>query len=359
MSATNNVVPFPDNLYFYANHETIDEIVKTGICWNTPAIESIEPIDASSIFLLDNNNNEIIATDLKVKKCVYLYSNLLSNLGSQNIASIFVIEINPMKLKACIDCYRIRKINSTVIDVLKFMMVDRCHIRSISVFSEASKTKLKDHFRKEDIKIKVVFNPFLISMLDTPSVMDNNFVIQKKESIATSSSFSPPPCSVKPLISIKKGNLLDSKMQTLVNTVNCVGIMGKGIAFSFKKSFPIMFEDYSRRCNKKTVKLGEPYCYRLAPSKFIINFPTKDHWKQNSRIESIITGLKFLVAHAKEWGIESMAIPPLGCGNGGLSWDEVRPIMFEYLSQLNIPIEIYAPHDEAVFGYPLKRQRCD
>ncbi|MFI5343497.1 MAG: macro domain-containing protein [Chlamydiales bacterium] len=357
MTATNSIAPFPDNLYFYANHETIDAIVKTGIWWNTPTIESIEPVDASSILLLGKENREIIATDLQVKKCVHLHSSLFSNFGSQNLASIFVLEIDPKKLKACRDCYRIKKIGSTVIDVLKNMMVDRIHIQSISVFSKASRAKLRDHFRTEGITTKVVYNPYIFGMLSTHLLMHNDFVIHKQEPIATSSSLSQPSCEVKPLISIKEGNLLDSNMQTLVNTVNCVGVMGKGIALSFKKSFPMMFEDYSKRCSQKKVKLGKPYCFHVTPFKFVINFPTKGHWKQNSRIENIIMGLKFLVAYAKEWGIESMAIPPLGCGNGGLSWDEVRPIMFEYLSQLNIPIEIYAPHDEAVFGHPLKRQR--
>jgi hypothetical protein len=85
-----------------------------------------------------------------------------------------------------------------------------------------------------------------------------------------------------------------------------------------------------------------------------LNFPTKGHWKENSKIEDVKSGLQYLVAHIKEWNIRSIALPPLGCGNGNLSWDDVFPIMREYLAPLNIPVEIYAPHDAYSFGQPLQ-----
>src|SRR4051794_5070539 len=110
-----------------------------------------------------------------------------------------------------------------------------------------------------------------------------------------------------------QGNLLNSRAQTLVNTVNCVGIMGKGIALAFKRRYPAMFTDYVKRCDAGVVKLGEPYLYR-ADDHLIVNFPTKDHWRSVSRLDDIETGLRYLKEHLHEWGITSLAVPPLGCG---------------------------------------------
>lgn len=137
-------------------------------------------------------------------------------------------------------------------------------------------------------------------------------------------------------------DLLKSQMQTLVNTVNCVGIMGKGIALDFKQKYPAMFRDYQKRCGEKKVCVGEPYLVKTA-SKWIINFPTKDHWRNNSQLQWIEAGLIKLAQHVVEWKVESLAIPPLGCGNGGLKWQDVRPLILKHMGHLAIPIEIYGP----------------
>jgi O-acetyl-ADP-ribose deacetylase (regulator of RNase III)/uncharacterized protein YwgA len=143
------------------------------------------------------------------------------------------------------------------------------------------------------------------------------------------------------------GNLFDSKAQTLVNTVNCVGFMGKGVALEFKKRFSEMFQDYVSRCAGGQVKLGEPYLYKDLYGTSIINFPTKDHWRAVSRIQDIRNGLDILIQNYKKWGITSVAFPPLGCGNGGLEWDAVGPLMYQKLSLLDIPVGIYAPYGTA------------
>ena len=140
------------------------------------------------------------------------------------------------------------------------------------------------------------------------------------------------------------GDILKSEAQTLINTVNCVGVMGKGIAQEFKKQFPEMFADYLQRCEKKQVKPGVPYLYKTLVAPQIVNFPTKDHWKSISKISDIEKGLDILVAHYKEWGITSLAIPPLGCGNGQLEWKAVGPLIYKTLKSLGIPVEIYAPY---------------
>ena len=139
------------------------------------------------------------------------------------------------------------------------------------------------------------------------------------------------------------GDIFQSEAQTLINAVNCVGVMGKGIALEFKKRFPEMYEDYIVRCARKEVRIGEPYLFRGAALPQIINFPTKDHWKSLSRIEDIEHGLKYLLSRYKEWGISSLAVPALGCGNGQLEWQVVNPLIQKYVQKMDIPVEVYAP----------------
>ena len=140
------------------------------------------------------------------------------------------------------------------------------------------------------------------------------------------------------------GDIFKSQAQTIINTVNCVGIMGKGIAAEFKKRYPEMFEDYAIRCKHGEVKPGVPYLYSTLFPPQIINFPTKSHWRAASRIEDIERGLKLLAANYKTFGIESIAVPPLGCGNGQLMWETVGPLIYKYLDKLDIPVKLYAPY---------------
>lgn len=149
------------------------------------------------------------------------------------------------------------------------------------------------------------------------------------------------------MVKVQVGNIFDSDAQTLVNTVNCVGVMGKGIALEYKKRFPAMYADYVERCNQKEVRLGVPYLYKSLFPPYILNFPTKDHWRSVSLLEDIIRGLEYLVSKYKDWGIASLAVPPLGCGEGQLEWKIVGPTLYRYLSKLDIPVDLYAP-----FGTP-------
>jgi len=120
--------------------------------------------------------------------------------------------------------------------------------------------------------------------------------------------------------------------------------MGKGIALEFKKLFPKMFKDYVKRCELKEIRPGQPYLYKSLLGPQIVNFPTKEHWKSVSKVSDIERGLNFLLAHYKEWGITSIAIPPLGCGNGQLEWKVVGPMIYNRAKQMDIPVEIYAPY---------------
>jgi O-acetyl-ADP-ribose deacetylase (regulator of RNase III) len=142
------------------------------------------------------------------------------------------------------------------------------------------------------------------------------------------------------------GNILHSRAQTLVNTVNCVGVMGKGIALAFKRRYPEMFEDYVARCRRGEVRLGRPYLYK-ADDHWIINFPTKQHWRAVSRLQDIVDGLEYLEKHYKQWGITSLAVPPLGCGNGQLEWKVVGRTLARHLARFDIPVELYVPQGES------------
>ncbi len=140
------------------------------------------------------------------------------------------------------------------------------------------------------------------------------------------------------------GDILKSKAQTLINTVNCVGVMGKGIALEFKNRFPDMYGDYVQRCQRGEVRPGVPYHYKTLYPPQIINFPTKDHWKSLSKLNDIEHGLTHLVEHYKEWNVTSLAIPPLGCGNGQLEWRVVGPLIYRFVKGIGIPVEMYAPY---------------
>jgi uncharacterized protein YwgA/O-acetyl-ADP-ribose deacetylase (regulator of RNase III) len=149
------------------------------------------------------------------------------------------------------------------------------------------------------------------------------------------------------MVKVLIGDIFESGAQTLVNTVNTVGVMGKGIALGFRQRFPEMYEDYVRLCARHTVRLGEPYLYRRITPPNIINFPTKDHWRSVSRLSDIVKGLQYLKSHVNAWGVTSLAIPPLGCGEGQLEWRVVGPTLYRHLAGLRIPVQLYAP-----FGTP-------
>lgn len=143
---------------------------------------------------------------------------------------------------------------------------------------------------------------------------------------------------------VKIGNMFESQSKTLVNTVNCVGVMGKGVALEFKNRYPSMYKEYSALCKAGEVKPGNPYYYQDLSGASVINFPTKDHWRSPSKLSYIISGLDWFRANYKVLGIESIAFPPLGCGNGGLPWTVVGPLMYSKLNDLPIQVEIYAPY---------------
>jgi O-acetyl-ADP-ribose deacetylase (regulator of RNase III) len=142
------------------------------------------------------------------------------------------------------------------------------------------------------------------------------------------------------MITILEGDLFTAETQTIVNTVNCVGAMGKGIALEFKKRYPDMFTKYKDLCDRKLIQIGKLWLYK-APEKWILNFPTKDHWKNNSQPQYLISGLGKFVKTYKERGITSISFPLLGANNGGLDPKLVLDLMTNFLKQVDIPVHIY------------------
>jgi len=151
------------------------------------------------------------------------------------------------------------------------------------------------------------------------------------------------------MIRYTTGNLLEARSQALVNTVNTVGVMGKGIALQFKEAFPANFRQYAEACKSKWLQPGKLLIVReitLQGEQFIINFPTKTEWRQKSKYEYIESGLKALSDELQKGKIRSISIPPLGCGNGGLEWNRVKALIENHLSPFSeIEITIFEPND--------------
>lgn len=153
------------------------------------------------------------------------------------------------------------------------------------------------------------------------------------------------------MISYTSGDLLAEDVEALVNAVNCQGVMGRGIALQFRKAFPANFKAYAAACELGDVKPGRMFVHetgRPGNPRFIINFPTKRHWRDGSRIGDIQTGLDALVEAIRERTVRSIALPALGCGLGGLDWSQVRPLIENAFSRLgDVEVRVFAPQDQA------------
>ncbi|MFG2009873.1 macro domain-containing protein [Micromonospora sp. NPDC048868] len=149
------------------------------------------------------------------------------------------------------------------------------------------------------------------------------------------------------MISIRHGDLLDADVEALVNPVNTVGVMGKGLALAFKRAHPANFTAYRAACAAGTVRLGRMFVYDSGTPgrhRYVVNFPTKGHWRSPSRLTDIESGLPDLVRVLRDNRIASVAVPALGCGNGGLDWADVRPLIEAALAELTgVQTFLYEP----------------
>lgn len=151
-----------------------------------------------------------------------------------------------------------------------------------------------------------------------------------------------------------KGDMFTDRSEAIVNTVNCVGIMGKGVALEFKKRWPQNFKEYKKVCDDKTLSPGLMFIHDNsdmfnAGPRYLINFPTKQHWRSKSKISFIEAGLDDLVNQVRKLRIQSVALPPLGCGNGGLEWQEVRKLVETKLAELSeVDFHVYVPEEHQI-----------
>lgn len=171
---------------------------------------------------------------------------------------------------------------------------------------------------------------------------------------------------ITPILYITDGDMFFSRMQTLTISVNCVGIMGKGLASRAKWQFPDVYVQYQYVCRNRTLQMGKPYLYKRESSldyqladepatlkngndaTWFLLFPTKQHWKENADIKGIEKGLKWIVDNYKKEGIQSLALPALGCGLGNLKWQDIGPLMCKYLSNIDIKVRIYLPAEKKI-----------
>ncbi|ELR97587.1 macro domain-containing protein [Gloeocapsa sp. PCC 73106] len=160
------------------------------------------------------------------------------------------------------------------------------------------------------------------------------------------------------MLEYRQTTVFNLNAQTIVNTVNCVGVMGAGLALEFKLRFPQMYAEYVSQCRKKGITVGKVNFYRNDDEPHIINFPTKNHWKYPSQLEWIETGLQDFAAKYQEWGITSIAFPRLGCDRGGLNWSQVKLLMEKYLS--NLPqLTVYICLDNETTAQGVEKQMLD
>lgn len=154
------------------------------------------------------------------------------------------------------------------------------------------------------------------------------------------------------MIHLKTGNMFDIDADILVNTVNCVGVMGCGVALEFKKRYPAMFREYRRVCQVRKIEPGVLWYYRMPDNKLVVNFPTKDDWRKPSQYPYITKGLSQLRRLLLDCDLgTSVAIPALGCGHGGLDWNIVLDLIKEYLNNLDsIEIYVFQPQDSREIG---------
>lgn len=220
-------------------------------------------------------------------------------------------------------------------------LIPPTQIHSIYVTSQAVADKLKPALKNYSLQISVVVEPHM-------------FFQPRKQGYITDKMF------------WVDGDMFFSQMQTLTVSVNTVGIMGKGLASRAKYQFPDMYVAYQDVCREKTLAMGRPYLYKREASldedladepetlpnpnsnKWFLLFPTKEHWKQGSDPKGIEEGLQWVVENYKSEGIQSIALPALGCGLGGLDWKDIGPMMCKYLSKLDVQVAIYLPQEQQI-----------
>ena len=260
---------------------------------------------------------------------------------------------------------------------------------SRELIAEIQKNTNKDWWSDVDGSKRTIMAEYLIPEIVSPDLIQAIYVGSRevmndlKNTIAPSRvqvvheprMFFQPyrKMNLTPTLTVVEGDMFFSRMQTLTVSVNCVGIMGKGLASTAKYQFPDVYVRYQDLCRQRVLKMGKPYLYKrefsfeqqLAddPSSltnanletWVLLFPTKHHWKEKADLEGIEKGLQWIQNNYKSEGIKSLALPALGCGLGQLEWKDVGPLMCDYLANLDIPIQVYLPTEKKVLDDELTR----
>ncbi|WP_457623358.1 DarT ssDNA thymidine ADP-ribosyltransferase family protein [Persephonella sp.] len=209
-------------------------------------------------------------------------------------------------------------------EVLVKEKVNKSYIKCVYVPEETMKEKVSNIVESMEVNTDVILNPdMFFEPIRKVEITDN--------------------------ISIVQGDMFTSNCELLTVSVNTVGVMGKGLASRFKYMYPEVYVFYENLCKRKILKLGVPYIFvsENFKRKFLL-FPTKGHWKEKSKIDNIVKGLDWFIENYGKYDVESAAFPALGCGLGGLKWEEVGPIMVHKLKDMDIPIEIYLPEEKNI-----------
>lgn len=209
-------------------------------------------------------------------------------------------------------------------EILVKEKVNKKYIKCVYVPNETLKEKALEIIKALKINVDVILNPdMFFEPIRKVKITDNIHIIQ--------------------------GDMFTSSCDMLTVSVNTVGIMGKGLASRFKYMYPEVYVFYEYLCKKKILRLGKPYIFvsENFDRKFLL-FPTKGHWREKSKLENIIKGLDWFIENYKKYDVKSVSFPALGCGLGGLLWEDVGPVMVSKLKDIKIPVEIYLPEEKNI-----------
>jgi len=378
-------------LYYITHIDNLESILKNGIFSHERI--SMEGINHAKIY--DNNivvnRSEILTPD---GKDLWAYANM------------YLQPRNPMLYRVIsevgVDKIAILGIKKTVLDIPNIFVSNG---NAASSYSEIKPIKeLKKTYReiRKDLqreywlwqngsKRKImaeILIPDLVPAEYINSIYVANSVVRDEAKSKISTSKVPiipepmmffQPKRIIPItenLDLADGDLFFSDYQTITISVNCVGVMGKGIASRAKYQFPDVYVYYQDLCRSRKIKYGKPYLYKRESSftaeladepdtmtsgvqtKWFLLFPTKDHWRNDSSLEGIEAGLHWILKNYKKNGIQSLSLPALGCGLGNLNWKEVGPVMCGILSQLDIPVRIYLPLEKDIRAEYLTKFHC-
>lgn len=369
-----------EGLYYIVHIENLASILELGILSHRQIeIQGINHVTIYDTGVIDRRSNRTVIEDKTLWDFANLYlqprnAMLYSIIHKINVSDIAIVSVTKEILNArgaFITTGNAAGNESEIIPVSE----------AKSFLSQIRKEIDKDWWNRDDGSKRKMMAECLIPDFIPPSYLQRIYVPTKKAKAKAESKiaevngnlqvvieperfFLPNSvASVTSRLSVARGDMFFSKMQTLTISVNCVGVMGKGLASAAKYRFPDVYVKYEDMCKRKTLKLGQPYIHKRessvlsdlgdeafmladvedASQTWFMLFPTKGHWKSNSKLEEIEQGLVWFSNNYKKQGVKSVAFPALGCGNGGLSWRDVGPLMCKYLAPLDLQVVIYLP----------------